>query len=390
MRRQQIQRRSNWQSRCEEVGFTFWATEEGPYWDESAYWEFTETEIDQIETATADLHAMCLHCVEAVMEHRRYEQMGIPDAWVPFIEQSWNNREPSLYGRFDLCYDGRHPPKLLEYNADTPTSLLETSVVQWVWLEDCFPRLDQFNSIHEKLIERWKTILDESGSSVPVHFACARDSEEDLGNVQYLRDTATQAGADTRLIYVDEIGWSDVRRAFVDNEELPILQLFKLYPWEWIMQEPFGVLIAQSVNEKCMTMPKFIEPAWKRILSNKAILPILWEMFPDHELLLPAYFPDWSAPMPRGEFVQKPILAREGANITLYRGGQPVQSTEGAYGEEGFVFQEFRPLPVSDGNHAVIGSWIIGDEPAGIGIREDTSPITRNTSRFVPHLFKPS
>jgi glutathionylspermidine synthase len=33
----------------------------------------------------------------------------------------------------------------------------------------------------------------------------------------------------------------------------------------------------------------FIEPIWKLILGNKALLPLLWEMFPNHPNLLPAY-----------------------------------------------------------------------------------------------------
>lgn len=79
------------------------------------------------------------------------------------IVWSWNEEPPAIYGRFDLAYDGIHPPKLLEYNADTPTALLEASVVQWYWLQDVFPKDDQFNSIHEHLVAKWKELKDYVG-----------------------------------------------------------------------------------------------------------------------------------------------------------------------------------------------------------------------------------
>src|SRR6202012_2552269 len=103
---------------------------------------------------------------------------------------SWGRQAPSLYGRMDLRWDGSGPPKLLEYNADTPTSLFESSVVQWEWLGCGYPDADQFNSIHEARIAGWP----EMGLPKRVHFSCVRDSDEDRGNVDYLRDTAMQAG----------------------------------------------------------------------------------------------------------------------------------------------------------------------------------------------------
>jgi glutathionylspermidine synthase len=131
----------------------------------------------------------------------------------------------------------------------------------------------------------------------------------------------------------------------------------------------------------------FIEPIWKMLLSNKAILPVLWEMYPDHPNLLPAFFtPQKFA----SDYVKKPLLSREGANINIHAATGEVATT-GDYGAEGFVYQAYHPLPNfstnGEANYMVVGSWIIGDEAAGIGIREDESPITKNTSRFVPHYF---
>jgi glutathionylspermidine synthase len=289
----------------------------------------------------------------------------------------WRARQPSVYGRFDLAYDGRRPPKLLEYNADTPTALFEASVAQWFWLQDIDRDKDQFNSIHERLIARWKEIAGQLPAGENVHFACAQESPEDYVTTEYLRDTADQAGLQTVALDIADIGLQEASGAFVDLEGEPIRTLFKLYPWEWLVREEFGARLPAYAG-------RLIEPAWKLVLSNKGILPILWELFPRHPNLLPAYF----TPEPLGaSHVRKPLLSREGANVSIVS-ATTRSDAGGPYGDEGYVYQALHLLPCFDDNHTVVGSWVIGDESAGIGIREDNSPITRNTSRFVPHYFE--
>lgn len=142
--------------------------------------------------------------------------------------------------------------------------------------------------------------------------------------------------------------------------------------------EEFGQHLSQEPVQ-------FLEPAWKMLLSNKGLLPVLWEMFPQHPNLLPAYeSPDRLA----GTYIRKPKLSREGSNVCRVEGGTVTAETSGEYGEEGFVYQQIAPLGDWDGNHAVMGVWMVDHEAAGLGIREDTSPITGNLSRFVPHYFR--
>jgi glutathionylspermidine synthase len=381
VRRSTVTPRPDWARRCEEVGFDFHSMG-GRYWDESACYRFSAEEIDTLEDASAELHRLCLAACEHVVRERRFAELCIPAAFEDLVTASWRAREPSLYGRFDLAWDGTGEPKLLEYNADTPTALIEAGVAQWFWLEDMKRARapggpgsgsDQFNSLHEKLIERWKAFGDEL-----VQFACVHDSDEDYGNVAYLRDTAMQAGLATRFLFIRDIGWSERLGEFVDLEEMKIEALFKLYPWEWLARESFAPNILKS---RC----RWIEPAWKMMLSNKGILAILWELFRGHPNLLPC-FRD-AAPLAGADYVKKPLLAREGENVSLLRSSGSMTSG-GTYGAEGYVYQQYSPLARAAGNHAVIGSWIIGDAPAGIGVREDDSPITRNTSRFVPHYFE--
>jgi glutathionylspermidine synthase len=120
------------------------------------------------------------------------------------------------------------------------------------------------------------------------------------------------------------------------------------------------------------------------LLSNKGILPILWDLNPRHPNLLEASF---DAGHFRDNFVSKPLLSREGANITIHRSGS-VRDFEGSYGGKGAIYQELATIPSMGGNYPVIGSWVIYGESAGIGIREDTDEVTTNASRFIPHLFR--
>ncbi|MET0605479.1 MAG: glutathionylspermidine synthase family protein [Beijerinckiaceae bacterium] len=384
MRRIHSRERPGWKARAKELGFTFHSPGGEPYWEERAFYGFSLREIELgVEQAAEDVHKLCLDLVERIVrDERLLKRLAIPQAYWGFIAESWRRRDPSLYGRFDFSFSGTGPAKLLEYNADTPTSIYEAAVFQWYWLEDSIKTgtlrrgSDQFNSLHESLVSRWR----EVARGVPVHFASYPDDVEDRGTVAYLEDCARQAGLTTEYIAIGDIGLAG-DGAFVDVKDEPINLLFKLYPWEWMFRDEFGKALP-SVGTR------FVEPPWKAILSNKGILPLLWEMAPGHPNLLPAYFED----DPRrgeigGEYVIKPIYSREGANITLVDSERMIQGAPGPYGAEGLVRQALAPLPSFDGNFPVIGAWIVGDKPCGMGVREDNSPITKNTSRYLPHAI---
>jgi glutathionylspermidine synthase len=303
------------------------------------------------------------------------------------VAASWRAAEPSLYGRFDLSYDGTGPAKLLEYNADTPTALYETGYFQWQWLEDLLARgwlpegTDQFNSVHDRLVARWAEI----GAGLPegrgIHLTCLAEAPEDRGTVAYLEDCARQAGLATRFVDIARIGITETGR-FVGEEDEPVELLFKLYPWEWMLAETYGKAVPASGT-------RFVEPLWKTLLSNKGLLVLLWEMFPGHPNLLPAFFEDDERAAELGDsFARKPVHSREGSNVRLVLRGQMVHENAGPYGAERFVRQALAPLGFFQGNYVCIGSWIIGNEPAGIGLREDASPVTGNGSRFVPHVIR--
>jgi glutathionylspermidine synthase len=377
MRRVDISPRRNWQKRVEEVGLTFHTAGGVAYWNEAACYELTAAQVDELETATNTLHGLCLGAAQHVIDHKLYGRMGIPPHAVPLIERAWEEEPPSIYGRFDFSYDGKTPPKMLEYNADTPTSLLEAAVAQWFWLQDVAPGADQFNSIHERLLAAWAELKPYLRGSV-LHFASLDDPEDGM-TATYLQDTAHQAGIATEYVRVHDIGWDAARHRFVDPALRPMESVFKLYPWEWMVHEEFGEHLRQGATQ-------WIEPAWKMVLSNKGILPVLWELFPECPYLLPAYFD--AAPLAGADHVRKPLLSREGANVSVHAGGRTLADTGGDYGEEGYVYQAYAPLPDFGGHRPVVGSWVIAQEAAGIGIRESGGVVTDNFSRFVPHLFR--
>lgn len=388
MRRVSLSPRPDWQDQVERLGFAFHTIDGETYWDESVAYAFTLEQIERdIEAPTDAIEQLCFAFIEkAIGDEEILSRLAIPAEQWDFIRESWQRGDRNLYGRLDLAYDGRGPAKLLEYNADTPTGLFESSVVQWDWLEQAMargalpPECDQFNSLHERLIAAFAQLREPS--PYRLHLTCVQNSNEDKGTVDYLMDCAVQAGLDARFTFIEEIGLlSDGR--FCDGANQPIETLFKLYPWEWLFRESYAKNLATS---RC----QFIEPPWKAILSNKGLLAFLWEMEAGHPNLLPAFFegdPRCASLSPR--HVRKPLYSREGANVTLIERGTVLDSDDGPYGAEGFILQDAaQNLFGSPGNYAVLGSWLVASQACGLCIREDASPITKNTSRFVPHYIE--
>jgi glutathionylspermidine synthase len=388
MRRIACQERDDWRSTAEACGFDFHTIDGERYWDERAYYAFSLNEIErQIEAPTGEIDAMCLELVGRAIDDEKYlRRLKIPEAFWPLLSESWHRDEASLYGRLDFSFDGRGPAKLLEYNADTPTSIFEAAVFQWTWLEQAIERritparADQFNSIHERLIDTWKKL----GLGRHLHLTGSTENSEDAGTLAYLEDTARQAGLDTTMIDIEDVGWRE-DGGFVDLDNRDIELAFKLYPWEWMFHDEFGARLLEAPT-------RWIEPPWKAVLSNKGILPLLWEMFPGHPNLLPAFFEDDANAAQLGtSYVRKPLYSREGANVALISAGTTLVQQEGPYGAEGFVRQAFAPLPnfqdQGQDRYPVLGSWLVDHTPCGLSVREDENPITGNTSRFLPHAI---
>jgi glutathionylspermidine synthase len=363
---------------------------EVPYWFEGAYYRFSQSEIDRLEDVTRELHEMCVAAARHVLERGDLRAFSLPEEARGYLRETLEDGHPSLYGRFDLAWAGEGPAagkggaaddvKLLEYNADTPTTLIEASMIQWFWLRDRFPDRDQWNSLHERLVRAWRRMRPALRSEI-VHFAHVggTDFDEEWLTASYLRDTAAEAGLTTIGLEVADIGWHDGALRFVDLDERVIDTMFVLYPWEDMLDDPFGAH-ALAHPRACA----FLEPAWKAVLSNKAILAVLWELFPGHPNLLPAYL---DSPRDLTSYVAKPLHGREGDSVRIVTPeSEFVQPTVDYDGSEGWCYQQYVPLPDLDGNKAVLGSWIVDGKPAGLGVRESDGPVTDFYARFVPHI----
>lgn len=384
MKRHVIKPRDGWQKLCEGIDFG-WHTQDGiPYWNESACYSFTAAQIEQIEAAVEEMHAMSVALVDDIIKSGDYEGFRFPkrvlDMIVPAIESSRKRGDPSFYGRFDFgvkFVNGILGLKAFEYNADTPTSLFEASVVQYRWMHD-MGFADQFNSIEEKMDAFFK-----AHPAAHMHFAALRDAgKEDWGTVGYIAERAQTCGKGINFLSVEDIGWNG-KDTFLDQHGQPMGTVFKLYPTEWM----FGDENAQNIP---LATTRWIEPPWKVLLSSKAIMPLLWARHPNHPLLLPSFFEKDGNKMMEGDWVKKPLFSREGANISFVRQGveapAPGSHHGNFYSEYGFIGQQRFDSSTFDGMVPVLGAWVVNGEAAGMGIREDTG-VTGNTSQFVPHHF---
>jgi glutathionylspermidine synthase len=373
MRRDVVAPRPELKARLKELNL--WPADGSPYYDESAAYVFTEAQVETLYEATAELERMIGVAVDHVIAKKRFAELGIPKNLAKYAAETRKRGDPSIYGRMDLAYDGVNSPKLLEYNADTPTALFEASVLQWEWLKATHPDGDQFNSIHEALIANWSSLRTISNKS-RLTLIGMLEEEDDRATIAYMEDVAHQAGWVTVPTDIADLGHDG--RGFVDADGVYVQAMFKLYPWDWMAREDFfDKLVALDTP--------VMETPWRVIAASKGILPILWELFPDHPNLLPASFTDRADQGPR---VSKPMFGREGADVAFHDVSGAPAPVIGDYADQPRITQAYTPLPVFDGWHAVIGSWVIGGEPCGIGVREDRGMVTGVGAKFRPHRME--
>ncbi len=418
--------RPGWEAQIASDGLVYNETLTGrgatSYWREAQYYSLTTAETDLLADAANTLLArMLVDAGDHIVDNRLYDRMAIPAWAVPAIERSWAEEAPSVYGRLDLRF-GRPPgsddasldvPRLLEFNADTPTSLLETAVVQWNWLlgNPAAAHRDQWNNVYDALVQAWRRNLTSwsrrTGRAVrTVHFAwsSADESGEDQFTVLCLADAAKEAGYEVAFLHTEDIkvaespelvplnGTAVHPARILDQDNRPVDVIFKLYPWEQLARDPFGRSVLWNTVQPEGTV--WIQPPYTMLWSNKGVLAVLWELFGDDPVLsrylLPTYF---AGEEPAGftSYAEKPLLSREGANVRLVRDGVTVAARGGPYGSEGAVRQALAPLPdfagVDGPHHPVLGVWLVDGEAAGLGIRESDGLITDNLSCFVPHCI---
>lgn len=404
MRRLSVQPRPDWEARLGEIGFQHVRMDGEVHWDEGTAYAFDAARAhEMIEAPVAELHGLCREAVERVVgSDELMARFEIPRATWGIVRASWRADEPELLGRMDLlpAADGSGPLKLLEYNADTPGLLVEAADAQAQWLEDGLasgalpPGTGQINRLHDALVARLREIF---APDTDVHFTCFEGFHEDYATTELVAYAARDAGLGAHFVPTNRIGLSEGGQ-FTDAEDRVIGALFKLYPWADMLRDDFAEAIPGA---GCA----FLEPAWKALVENKALLAVLWEMFEGHPNLLPTRFEDDLGIDGRGGLagfergtVLKPILSRQGSGITMLDAHGIVLEASRDRGHDGGqdrgrppktrIAQALHEGPVRDGWRPVIGAWVVGRHCAGIGVVEDCSRITQASCRFVPHVLR--
>ncbi|MCB1867492.1 MAG: glutathionylspermidine synthase family protein [Gammaproteobacteria bacterium] len=376
----------------EHIGMTWHTDDDGSDYISDELVQLSETEAEAYYSAANTLYDMYVEAGQHAIENQLYYELGIPSNLVGLIEDSWEKDDWHLYGRFDLAggLDG-HPIKLIEFNADTPTGLFETSIIQWAILKaNGMEESRQFNNIQEMLKENFRRLVTRDDgdanfgsvyASQKLLFSSVRDLPEDERTVRYLQSVATDAGFYTGFCYLDEAFFQQDEGVLNQDRQLADFW-FKLYPWEDIASEELELA---RMLEKIATrgVTRILNPAYTLLFQSKGMLKVLFDLFPDSPYLLPTDF----QPLRGVRQVEKKLFGREGANTAILDvDGNRITSTDGPYAHNKNVYQEFVELPKdASGNHYQAGVFYIW-EACGLGFRRG-GVILDNMSKFSGHVI---
>ncbi len=377
----------------EKLGF-YWHTDA----DETPY---VSDEIVRVSTAEADayyeaaneLYEMFVAAAQHVIDNNLFHELGIPFNLVDLIKQSWENEVHwHLYGRFDFAggLDGK-PIKLIEFNADTPTAVFETAIIQWAMLkENGMDEASQFNDLYDALRDNFKRLVVLDGEledfskfyeGWKILFSSVAGNVEDEKTTKLLQQTAEDAGFKTRFAYVDEVEFNDEEGVFFDGENYEYW--FKLIPWEVIaIEEGELALILKNIvqNQKAI----ILNPAYTLLFQSKGILKILWDLYPNHPLLLETS----NEPLKGKKYVKKPVFGREGANVSIHdENGAQIASNDGEYDSNKAIYQEFYEFNQDERGDNYQAGVFYAYEACALGYRKG-GKILDNYSKFVGHFIK--
>ncbi|HAC71605.1 MAG TPA: glutathionylspermidine synthase [Arcobacter skirrowii] len=378
----------------ESIGFT-WHTDS----DESSYIAnelvvISEEEAEAFYEATNELYDMFIEGAQYVIDNELFHELNIPFNLVEVIKESWENDVHwHLYSRFDLAggVDGK-PIKLIEFNADTPTSLFETAIIQWAMLKkNGLDESSQFNNLYDALKENFKRIItldsdiekfDEYYSKLgwKILFSSISSSSEDINTTKLLQHIASEAGFNTDFEFIENVNFSD-DGIFKDDELFEFW--FKLIPWEdiAIQESELALILTEIIKEKRAII---FNPAYTLIFQSKAFMKILWDLYPNHPLLLETSF----EPLVGKKYVEKKAFGREGANVKIINSDGSVEIENGGeYEGHKSIFQEYVDFVKDSKGECYQAGVFYAYEACGLGFRRG-GKILNNMSKFVGHIIK--
>ncbi len=378
----------------ESIGFT-WHTDT----DETSYVSdeivsISESEAEAYYEATNELYDMFCEAGQHVVDNNLFHELDIPFNLVEVIKDSWEDDVHwHLYGRFDLAggLDGK-PIKLIEFNADTPTALFETAIVQWAILKyNNLEESSQFNSLYEAIKDNFKRFvtLDSDIEKFEEHyekldwkilFSSVAGNDEEENTTKLLQHIATEAGFKTDFAYIQDVEFSS--DGISKDDELYEFW-FKLIPWEDIAidEGELAVTLTEIISNKKAII---CNPAYTLLFQSKGIMKILWDLYPNHPLLLETSF----EPLENTKQVEKMCFGREGANMAIVNDDNSLEvKTEGPYENFKPIYQEFVEFPKDEKGDYYQAGVFYSYEACGLGFRKG-GVILDNMSKYVGHIVE--
>ena len=354
--------------------------------------EISQEEAERFYNAGNELYEMFCEAGQYVIDNNLFFELDIPVSLIPMIKQSWEQEVHwHLYGRFDFAggLDGL-PLKLLEFNADTPTMLYESAVIQWAMLKaNGLDENAQFNNIYEALQDNFKRIItlgadtsrfSEIYEGWKILFSCVSGNDEEERTTRFLQEIARSAGFETEFAYIDEVQFSQDEGVFFNECNYEFL--FKLLPWESIaIDEPELAMLMRSIMESKAGI--FLNPAYTLLFQSKRMLKILWDLFPNHPLLLEASF----EPLSGVAQVSKASFGREGIGVEVFDSTRTLLAGNTQdYQNYKKVYQAYHELS-HNGGFYYQPNVFFAYESCGLGFRKG-GLILDNYAKFVSHSIR--
>ncbi len=350
----------------------------------------TQKEADAYYTATNEIYDMYVQAAEYVIENDLFFELGIPFNLVDMIKKSWDNDVHwHIYGRFDLAGGiDDIPIKLIEFNADTPTSLFETALLQWALLkENDLDDAQQFNNVYEAIKNNFKRLItlfddienfDKNYDGWKILFSSVDGNEEEEVTTKLLQQMATDAGFNTHFEYLGNVEFDE--NGIYDAKGNKYEYFFKLYPWEDIATdegELATTLTSIMKNQKAI----ILNPAYTLLFQSKGMLKILSDMFPESPYILKCSY----EPLEGIKQVEKTVFGREGANTKIINAdGSIATQRDGAYGNYKKVYQEYVEFTSDAKGDKYQAGVFFAYEACGLSFRKGAE-ILDNMSKFVGH-----
>jgi len=366
--------------------------------DQHKYLCISESAMREVKHATNELHAMFMDATHHVLQDDLLlAKFNFPPAIWPRLRRSWNNRRNHMItGRMDFSLSDRGL-KLYEYNADSASCYMECGKVQGKWAEHfgCTEGRSPGEHLHESLVHAWK----KSGVSNLLHIMQDNDLEESY-HALYMQNAMQEAGIRCKVLKgFSGLAW-DEHGAVVDQDGEQITQVWKTWAWETALDQlreqcddddvlghqpsTEGVATPRLVDVLLRKDVRVFEPLWTLIASNKAILSVLWNLYPNHPYLLNTQF-ELTDDLRGKDYVSKPIVGRCGANIAIVdRHHSVIKETTGQFEAQDQVYQEFFSLPHIGDYNVQVSAFSVDGRFSGAGVRVDSSLILTSGSDLLP------